>query len=46
MEAGERLRHSPHLRLEGPQPQVCPADLQGLQRHQRQTLPRGPVPLL
>lgn len=43
MAEGERLPHPRHRRLEGPEPEVRPAGLQGLSSHPGQSVPAGHV---
>jgi len=40
---GQRLPHPRHGRLEGPEPEVCAAGLQGLPSHPGQSVPAGHV---
>lgn len=39
----KRLPHPRHRRLEGPEPEVCPAGLQGLSSDPGQSVPAGHV---
>lgn len=41
---GERLLNPPHIQVEGPEPKVCPAGVQGLCCSQEDGLPKGHVP--
>lgn len=43
MAEGECLPHPRHGRLEGLEPEVCPAGLQGLSSHPGQPVPAGHV---